>query len=310
MSTPSRRLLNLTEHSYVPGGTREQPAPADNELRPADADADDPLASPGMTSTEDIGEKSARPQSDHERLETALRWLRREATVARLRSPPSLESEGMPSPARAPRHAQKWLLSVSLAIAAVPLVYYFSIDSLVSASTRASTSKSETFQLRFDAPRPVERIKSTGSRDRDRGTSIVPSISPLQADVPSTAPMPAVETAAPRAPRPAAVEASSRSDTPGRVLDREEIALLAIRGDQLMSAGDIAAARTVFQRASDAGDAAASVALAASYDPTVLKRLGVVGKHADSEKARSLYERAERLGSAEATRRLHMLARQ
>jgi hypothetical protein len=50
--------------------------------------------------------------------------------------------------------------------------------------------------------------------------------------------------------------------------------------------------------------------LAASYDPAALKQIGVVGKHADVAKARSLYEKAERLGSAEATRRLQMLARQ
>jgi TPR repeat protein len=93
------------------------------------------------------------------------------------------------------------------------------------------------------------------------------------------------------------------------VLDREEVALMVSQGQQLMSAGDVAAARTVFQRASDAGDVAAFVALAATYDPTALKQLGVVGKHADVEKARSLYQRAERLGSAEATRRLQMLAR-
>ena len=78
----------------------------------------------------------------------------------------------------------------------------------------------------------------------------------------------------------------------------------------MIAAGDIAAARIVFQRASEAGDAAATVALAASYDPTALKQLGVVGKHADLKKARSLYEKAESLGSAEATRRLQMLARQ
>jgi TPR repeat protein len=94
------------------------------------------------------------------------------------------------------------------------------------------------------------------------------------------------------------------------VLDREEIALLVRQGEQLIAAGDIAAARIVFQRASEAGDAAATVALAATYDPAALKQIGVVGKHADVAKARSLYEKAERLGSAEATRRLQMLARQ
>jgi TPR repeat protein len=121
--------------------------------------------------------------------------------------------------------------------------------------------------------------------------------------------VPAVETVALAAPRSGGAEAP-RPDTPVRALDREAIALLVQQGEQLISAGDIAAARTVYQRAAEAGDLAASVALAASYDPAALKQLGVVGMHADLKKARSLYEKAERLGSAEATRRLQMLARQ
>ncbi len=108
----------------------------------------------GMTSTEDIGEKSARPQDeivdlDLERLETALRSLQREATVARLRSPPPLKSEGMPSPARAPRHALRWLSVLIVAGSVAPLAYYFSADSLVSASTRVLPSQPETFQLKI-----------------------------------------------------------------------------------------------------------------------------------------------------------------
>ena len=81
------------------------------------------------------------------------------------------------------------------------------------------------------------------------------------------------------------------------------------QGEQLIAVGDIAAARTVLQRASDAGDAAASVALAATYDPMALQRLGALGVHADLQKARDLYEKAKHLGSAEASRRLQVLAR-
>jgi TPR repeat protein len=50
------------------------------------------------------------------------------------------------------------------------------------------------------------------------------------------------------------------------------------------------------------------VALGGTYDPIVLAKLGVVGLGADVERARTWYQNAESLGSAEATRRLAILA--
>jgi TPR repeat protein len=65
----------------------------------------------------------------------------------------------------------------------------------------------------------------------------------------------------------------------------------------------------VFRRAAEAGDATAAIALGATYDPGVLARLGVVGMGAaDIEKARYWYQKAESLGSSEASRRLQLLA--
>jgi len=93
-----------------------------------------------------------------------------------------------------------------------------------------------------------------------------------------------------------------------RVLDPEEIKLFMKRGEQFIAAGDVVAARTIFQRAVEAGDANAAMALGATYDPTVLAKLGVVGMSADVEKARSWYQTAEKLGSPEARRRLDVLA--
>src|SRR6266540_2228517 len=52
----------------------------------------------------------------------------------------------------------------------------------------------------------------------------------------------------------------------------------------------------------------AAMALGATYDPTVLAKLGVAGLGADVEKARTWYQKAESLGSTEATRRLAILA--
>jgi TPR repeat protein len=93
-----------------------------------------------------------------------------------------------------------------------------------------------------------------------------------------------------------------------RALDPEEIQLLIKQGEQYAEAGDLAGARIQFQRAAEAGDATAATALGATYDPTVFTKLGVVGIGADLEKARFWYQKAARLGSADARRRLDLLA--
>jgi len=92
-----------------------------------------------------------------------------------------------------------------------------------------------------------------------------------------------------------------------RVLDPEEITLLMKQGEQFIAAGDVVTARIVFQRAAEAGDADAALALGATYDPIVLANLGVAGLGANVEKARIWYQKAENLGSTDATRRLAIL---
>ena len=93
-----------------------------------------------------------------------------------------------------------------------------------------------------------------------------------------------------------------------RKLDQEEIAVLLKRGKDLIANGDLAAARLVLQRAANANDAEAALALGATYDPLVLRALKVYGFKADPVMARVWYEKARELGSAVAPRRLEMLA--
>ena len=143
----------------------------------------------------------------------------------------------------------------------------------------------------------------------DSGTSIVQPPSFRQAHALSPGPSSAEKTVTLPQPDSTGAETQTASRPIVRVLDPEAIALLVKQGEQFAAAGDIAAARTVFQRAAEAGDAAAAVALGATYDPAVLEKLGVVGISADVEKARSWYQNAENLGSVEATRRLQILAK-
>ena len=88
----------------------------------------------------------------------------------------------------------------------------------------------------------------------------------------------------------------------------QDVKLLLDQGKQLFDVGDLIAARILFLRAANAGDAAAAVAMGATYDPVVLADRGVRGVAADLDKARKWYERAREMGSPEGPRRLEMLA--
>jgi hypothetical protein len=90
--------------------------------------------------------------------------------------------------------------------------------------------------------------------------------------------------------------------------DREEVAALVSRGQTYLANGDVVSARLVFRRAAEAGDAQAALALGGTYDPLVLKSLGVIGVAADKAQARGWYQKAAGLGSREAPQRIDQLA--
>jgi TPR repeat protein len=112
--------------------------------------------------------------------------------------------------------------------------------------------------------------------------------------------------AVPRKP----VTAISIVAPPTRQIDRDEIAMLLKRGEAALENGDTAAARLLLRRAAEAGEARAAIALAATYDPHTLRRLGAIGADADVAQAETWYRKASELGSAEAAQRLQQLARQ
>jgi TPR repeat protein len=116
-----------------------------------------------------------------------------------------------------------------------------------------------------------------------------------------------IPAAAPPSPDPAPNQVAP-AGKPVRELDPEAVKLLMQQGDQFLASGDLVTARLVFRRAAESGNAAAALALGATYDPVVLARLGVRGMGADVEKARSWYEKAKEFGSPDAPRRLETLA--
>jgi hypothetical protein len=97
---------------------------------------------------------------------------------------------------------------------------------------------------------------------------------------------------------------------PPRQIDAAEIELMVKSGLEFLGNGNIAGARMMFQPAAEAGDAVAAFALAETYDPSVLKKLGAKGGiTSDVMLANTWYERARVLGSPLARERLEALAR-
>jgi hypothetical protein len=117
----------------------------------------------------------------------------------------------------------------------------------------------------------------------------------LTALVPADTRSPAAE------PQASGPRVAMRSD------QRQANASLVLRGKELLQNGDFSSARLILQRAADAGDADAALALGSTYDPTVLAQLGLRSQVANVELARTWYEKAQEFGSTEASSRLKAL---
>ncbi len=103
---------------------------------------------------------------------------------------------------------------------------------------------------------------------------------------------------------------SQATSAPLRRLDREELAYLLKRGEELVAAGQLGPARLVLRRAAEAGDSDAAFALAITYDPILLRTRTVVGFAPDNAMARAWYEKAKELGSVDASRRLEAIGQE
>jgi hypothetical protein len=235
--------------------------------------------------------------------------VRSTSETDRVIEPPSLEPEQLVPPAemmRAKRNGLRSLLAVSIAgICLVPTGYYFwrvgrapaSLDGPPTASVRrvavvASPSKTQRELVRAHN----DESESLGGGAASSQQAITTRIATVaEGDV---AALPLAETnVQPDPPKKTA-----------RVFNSEAIELLRKQGEQFASSGDFVTARVLYQRAAETGDARAATALGATYDPTILAKLGAVGIGADVEKARFWYKKAVSLGSSDAQRRLELLA--
>jgi hypothetical protein len=241
----------------------------------------------------------------------------------RLQSPRLLEPEHLVPPPELSSSRSRWPLAIMLASAfGAGVAYYFAAGDATPPSTPTPRPQVASFDSKTSAssdanpnaktsapPAPVsldwQAFFPAVARDDDAAAASSPTeLSSARAKTSRLAKLPEPPTAA--AP-PTDVKLAPTSQAV-RVLDPEEIKLLIKQGEQFVAAGDLVTARVVFQRAAEADDASAAMALAATYDPAMVAKLGVVGLSGDIEKARSWYQKAESLGSPEATRRLGLLA--
>jgi hypothetical protein len=281
--------------------------------------------------------------NDLQRLESSLQWLQREGKVDRLpravqlphvsglrpvagedsrprdeqfingiRVPRSLAPERLrpPPPMRARGDNLRGPLRVLLAgVIAAPIAYYFAMGTLVPSSEPTRETELASFASKIVAstefPIPKDELRPGEAEDYNSMISARNRILPQPVSAPSATS--SRGDALPRSPAPDADPAPPASPAV-RELDPDAIKLLMRQGEQFIAAGDLVTARQVFRRAAEAGDAAAALAMGATFDPSFLAKLGMRGTGADVDKAQSWYETAKTFGSPDAPRRLEMLA--
>lgn len=130
------------------------------------------------------------------------------------------------------------------------------------------------------------------------GSTSVANLSKNEAESPAIS-EPTAATIEPTKENASAVARKSPSREPN--VDMAQAALYVSSGDAYLERGDVASARLFYLAAEQSGLPAAMIAVGKTYDPIVLKRLGIKGFAANPDKAVEWYRKAEKVGHAEAS---------
>jgi TPR repeat protein len=147
-------------------------------------------------------------------------------------------------------------------------------------------------------PAAAGQLLQHGLSEANASPAPVEAASPAPTPAPAPAPQPTIAPPSNDAAAAPPVTLSLASD---------EIAMLLKRGKDAFSTGDLAAARLLLRRAAEAGSAEAALALGATFDPLVIRRLGAIGAAPDAAQARQWYQKAVALGSTTASQPLSQL---
>jgi hypothetical protein len=138
----------------------------------------------------------------------------------------------------------------------------------------------------------------------------VAPIAAVKADPPAPTPSGkavALVESSPAAPSPSAVVKSAPESPKPAVAANAESASWSVRGLVALAKGDLSSARVYLGRAAELGDPRAFVALADTYDPAVLAKLGVVCAPGDAQRAKDYLVKAAAAGVLSAKDRMAAL---
>jgi hypothetical protein len=238
----------------------------------------------------------------------------------------TLEPDWLPPPPRRTRteSALAWSAGIMLAAAAAAFaatwgVGYFSGSAAASKKPLASAQINLVANVAADPPaaRPAPSGLAPVSAGDDARAAVNEAADPVQrrappapelrsVSTPSTVALPAPPSTPGVAPfnRQTSPDPASSPATP-KLPDAAAIAVMMKGGAEFIANGNIAAARMMFRPAAEAGDPSAAFALAETYDPEVLAKLGAKGGITpDLALAARWYAKADELGYSASAWRL------
>ncbi len=219
-----------------------------------------------------------------------------------------------------PRKRGSRLLKTAAFAAAALVATFVAVKNPFTVFANATASLIGASSDSRSAPPPVTPPRQTVAAVTAASAPVAVAATPAQASLPAQLPSRdeialALKTAhQSQAPaevqQPAAAAAAVAPVSiapPARRMDSDELAALMTRAKAFLASGDIPPARLLLERAAEAQEASAALMLAQTYDPTVLGTQDIRNITPDPALARSWYQRAAQLGSADAQRRLSQL---
>jgi TPR repeat protein len=216
-----------------------------------------------------------------------------------------------------PRKRGSRLLKTAAFAAAALIATFVAVKNPFTVFANATASLIGAASDSRSAPPPVtppQQVAAVAAASAPVAIAATPAQASLPAQLPSRDEIALALKTAHQSQPPAEVQQPVAAATPtaiapppARRMDSGELAALMTRAKAFLASGDIPPARLLLERAAEAQEASAALMLAQTYDPTVLGTQDIRNITPDPALARSWYQRAAQLGSADAQRRLSQL---
>jgi len=189
-----------------------------------------------------------------------------------------------------------------------PLQNTSPIGNLPMASQPADAAQSAMLTGLAQTAVPTLTVSKLGAEPE---SGITPSVPPLGGPAPTAARTQSNKPEVAMTPATPTVETASTAASPKPptrpAFSGVEVTALLARGDWLFATGDVDAARLLYERAAEAGEAQGAMRLGESFDPVFLNRAQLRQARPDAGMAVFWYRRARDLGAMGITSRLKSL---